>query len=1525
MNNTKIAIIGIAYRLPGNIDNDDDLWDALIQGKDLVSEVDESRFDKRIFSHNNIGAEGKSYTFDSGKISDVELFDAAFFNISSKEASSMDPQQRMLLELSWDAIENAGLNANELKGTKCGVYIGLSHIDYELMKLNDLAGITPYSMTGLSHSIAANRISYFYDLKGPSLSIDTACSSSLVALHQACSALRSGEVDSAIAGGCSLHLHPSRFVGFSKASMLSPDGRCKSFDDSGNGYVRSEGCIVLLLKSLDKAVSDGDRIRGVILNSNVNNDGKTNGLPYPNVDAQYELLKEVYNEINLESDDVAYIEAHGPGTKVGDPIELEAISRALSSKRKEPLPVGSVKSNIGHLEAAAGMAGLIKAILCIEKKEIPANINLNKLNANIDFKGLNIKIVDKLYSLKKLKKEINVGINSFGFGGTNAHVIISGYNKDNNLEHRSINKEQCKGGKVPPLLITANSGPSLQAMVAKYTELLKQNSSCYYHLAYNLYKYANKHKYYSVFYGNTENEILSALNLFNNKSELNVNYVNGISESRNISSVLVYSGNGTQWFGMGKELLQSNSEIELYALNIDECINNVFGYSILDIIKNNSEEEVFKRNEIAQPALFLIQVIITKFLQSSGMIYEAVIGHSVGEVTAAWACGALSIKDAVRIIYARSLSQKATKGLGKMGVLGLSSEESIAILDNLELNNLIEIAGVNSPKSVSLSGDYNSLVKIQNYCVNNEIFFKLLELDYPFHSKLMERTKSEFFRLVGNISPIKSNIKFYSTVFGKQIATEVLNEQYWWKNIREPVKFEQGIESLIHSNFQIYAEIGPNPILLKNIQQTAKKSNSTIIAVATLRKYSDEFYELNRAMYALWGAGAKWNNDIFFPDKVNKIKLPSYSWDRRKYWYESTSETRDIAALKMEHPLLGWRKTSDETIWENHFDISNCEYIKDHIVGKTVIFPEAAYIEMVIAANNIVYDNSICQVENFIIKFPLILEGNTMRLVQFRLDEKGFFNIRSKVRLSEENWINHATGKLVSLSYYSKLNNNLSPITVKPYFCAHRDEHYKIAKGIGLNYGTYFQTVNEVKIFDHECFASLESRINLKESYLFDPTLIDGGLQAIIPYIYNKYADCNSNGNSYLAVGAESITAINNRSEIRHAKVYVCSINDKMITANIYYYDKDSQVVMILTKARFKKALTAVKADIAYCEYSSFLLKQLNENYTKKINLNICSAFSTLKHSFCSELEEVYSIFEHLFIAYLALGVKKIFPNEFFSTDLYPSDSFHKLHMAINILLEEEFISKNNETDMYWNHNKEILNVDDILKLLIKDYPDSLSLVLHACRLGDGMHNILLGDIDPQYIFKEQSGIYDQLITDSPLYKPSRDGVRNCFEKVLKNLKTGEKFSVLEIGSGIFFPTVTDLLSPQFDNFDYTLFTFDERFSNRSIDSKLKTNIKVIDLNENFISYIDNKYNVILCSDIRFFSDLKKTFDNINCMLHDHGLLIVNDCVPDLTQYFFDGLKPYYYKDFLMSIENHSFMSLDNYNKLIEKLNYKKI
>jgi acyl transferase domain-containing protein len=419
----RVAILGTSFRLPGS--KPADFWPALLEGKNLVTEVAADRWSKAPFLHPQRSNRGTSYTFAAGSIGDIYGFDAGFFGISPREAVQMDPQQRLLLELSWEAFENAGVVPSSMRGSACGVYIGIASTDYSFRFAEDMAAMDSATATGTTASIAANRLSYVYDLRGPSMAIDTACSSSLVAFHLACRAIVNGECTAALTGGVSLHLHPYGFVAFSKASMLSKRGFCNVFDQSGDGYVRSEGGGVFLLKDYDQAVADGDNIVAVVANTTINSDGKKSGLTVPSVDAQAALLRQAYETAGISPLEIDYIEAHGTGTSVGDPIETQALGNALGQARpaKKPLLIGSVKSNLGHLEAASGVAGLIKALHCIEHRMVPATIGLHSPNPNIKFDDWNIEVVTTKRKLKESGKLI-VGINSFGFGGANAHVIL---------------------------------------------------------------------------------------------------------------------------------------------------------------------------------------------------------------------------------------------------------------------------------------------------------------------------------------------------------------------------------------------------------------------------------------------------------------------------------------------------------------------------------------------------------------------------------------------------------------------------------------------------------------------------------------------------------------------------------------------------------------------------------------------------------------------------------------------------------------------------------------------------------------------------------------------------------------------------------------------------------------------------------------------------------------------------------------------------------------------------------------------
>jgi phthiocerol/phenolphthiocerol synthesis type-I polyketide synthase C len=487
-NNRKssIAVVGMAFRLPGDISTCDELWHALQQGENLISTIDSKRFSFQNYTHPRQSEAGKSYTFNAGVLSRIDEFDAGFFGITPREARQMDPQQRLLLETAWEALENGNQNVESLAGSNCAVYVGIGSNEHFFRFANDTSSADSYTMLGNCSSIAANRISYIFDFHGPSMSIDTACSSSLVALHQACSSIWNGEAPMAIAGGVNLLLSPTSFVGFSKASMLSPEGQCKSFAANGNGYVRSEGCVVLFLKPLAAAERDGDPIHAVIMNTGINSDGRTNGIALPNIHSQTALITRVHEQVGLTINDVDYIEAHGTGTVVGDQIEAMALSAALAKKRDKdnPLLIGSIKSNLGHLEVASGLAGVLKTILCLQHQTIPPTLHAHNPNPDIAFAELNIRVVDKPTILPKRKKPAVIGVNSFGFGGTNAHV-----------------KAPPKLAALPPLLLTMRDEKALPMLAKQYLQLLRRCPSDYYDIAYALSHCRTLHQHGAAIYG----------------------------------------------------------------------------------------------------------------------------------------------------------------------------------------------------------------------------------------------------------------------------------------------------------------------------------------------------------------------------------------------------------------------------------------------------------------------------------------------------------------------------------------------------------------------------------------------------------------------------------------------------------------------------------------------------------------------------------------------------------------------------------------------------------------------------------------------------------------------------------------------------------------------------------------------------------------------------------------------------------------------------------------------------------------
>src|SRR5579872_5522125 len=720
--NEPIAIVGIGCRFPGANDPAA-FWQLLRNGVDAISEVPADRFDQNAFYDPDPAIPGKMNTRWGGFLDQADRFDARFFGISPREVSCMDPQQRLLLEVAWEALQDAGQAPERLTGTRAGVFIGIATNDYGRLQWDDLERIDAYAGTGNALSIAANRISYVFDFRGPSIALDTACSSSLVAVHQACCSLRSGESTLALAGGVNLILSPAITINFSKAGAMAPDGRCKTFDSRANGYVRSEGAGIVILKPLTQALADRDPIYAVIRGSAVNQDGRSNGLMAPNPRAQEAVLREAYRRAAVSPGDVQYVEAHGTGTLLGDPIEAKALGAVLALNRspRRPCLLGSVKTNLGHLEAAAGIAGLIKVALALHHREIPPSLNFEQPNPHIPFDQLGLRVQTTLepWPAEPAAPAL-AGVSSFGFGGTNAHVVLqearltdfsgtpsAGYaNGDHPSEIRNTNPTYL-------LPLSARSPEALRSLARDYQDLLTsaESTSALHDICYSASARRSHHEHRLAVTGNSTAQLAEGLEAFL-RGEVRPGWSSGhrLSDRRR-KLVFVFPGQGSQWFGMGRTLLKQEAVFREAVERCDRAMRPHGNWSLLaELTASDPAHSRLNEVDVLQPALFAIQVALAALWRFWGIEPDAVVGHSMGEIAAAYVAGALTLEDAAQVICSRSRIVRSTIGHGAMAAVELSMADARRALIGYE--DRVSIAVSNGPTSTVLSGDLAALEAI---------------------------------------------------------------------------------------------------------------------------------------------------------------------------------------------------------------------------------------------------------------------------------------------------------------------------------------------------------------------------------------------------------------------------------------------------------------------------------------------------------------------------------------------------------------------------------------------------------------------------------------------------------------------------------------------------------------------------------------------------------------------------------------------------------------------------------------------
>jgi acyl transferase domain-containing protein/thioesterase domain-containing protein/acyl carrier protein len=905
-----IAIIGMGCRFPG-ANGLTAFWRLLQNGVDAISEVPPDRWSTHEFYDPDPSIPGKTNTRWGGFLRDVDQFDSQFFGISPREATRMDPQQRILLEVAWEALEDAGLASEQLSGSRTGVYIGISGNEYGQIQLGNPSLIDGYAGTGNALSIAANRISYFFNFQGPSIALDTACSSSLVAVHLACNSLWQGESELALSGGVNLILSPAVTINFTKAGAMASDGRCKTFDARADGYVRSEGAGVVVLKPLSQALADGDPIYALIRGSAISQDGRSNGLMAPNPQAQEKVLRMALRQAGVTPDQIQYVETHGTGTFLGDPIEIQALAAVLAPGRSpdNACAIGSVKTNLGHMEAAAGVAGLIKVALALKHATLPASLHFETPNPNIPFDKIPLHVQSNTTPWPKASEPALAGVSSFGFGGTNAHIVL----EEAPQTPLPYQDQATADERVYLLPVSAHSSSALQSQVKAYREFLKVKTGEDRHRLHDICYTASlrraHHDHRLAITGKTSDDFVNALDAYLRQENFSGMSSGRISAGRQHKPVFVFPGQGSQWFGMGRQLLDRESVFREALKACEQALKQYVDWSLLAELTANEPESRLDQIDILQPALFAIQVGLAALWRSWGLEPKAVVGHSMGEIAAAYVAGALSLEDATRIICHRSRLLKKTSGQGAMVAVQLSLKDAREAIASYEDHLCVAVS--NSPGSTVISGDPSALEELVANLRIQDVLCQFVKVDVAAHSPQVESLKPELVREIQGIRPQPGTIKMYSSVIGEAIQGQALDADYWGQNLREPVLFAATVQRLAQDGHDIFLEMSPHPILVGAIQQGLLHIKQAGNAFASLRRNEDERAALLTSLGGLYTIGYPLDWRRLYPFKGQFLRLPSYPWQRQRYWMESGRE--EAKPLKLQPGKKAPERISEST------------------------------------------------------------------------------------------------------------------------------------------------------------------------------------------------------------------------------------------------------------------------------------------------------------------------------------------------------------------------------------------------------------------------------------------------------------------------------------------------------------------------------------------------------------------------------------------------------------------------------------
>ncbi|OBI07352.1 hypothetical protein A5714_22385 [Mycobacterium sp. E2462] len=1013
-----IAILGMGCRFPGGITSPDDLWQLLIEERDANSEFPVDRgWDLNALFGPDPEAPRATYVRAASFVTHAAGFDPAFFGISPREAEATDPQQRLLLEAAWEALERSRIDPNSLHGSDTGVFFGVGAQEYGPRICDETEGFAGHLSTGTTTGVASGRVSYTLGLEGPALTVDTSCSSSLVAVHLAIQSLRSGECGLAVAGGATVVCSPSIFVGLGRLGALSQDGRSKPFAAAADGFGVAEGAGVLVLATLSRARSLGYPVLALIRGSAVGQDGASDGLSAPSGAAQEKVIRRALANAGLGAEDVAVVEAHGTGTMVGDPIEARALQATYGEAHSaaSPLLIGSIKSNIGHSQQASGIAGMIKTIQSIRHGVLPATLNLDAPTPHVDWSSGTMEVVGSTRAWPDQPHQPRrAGVSSYGISGTNAHVILEQAPAESAAEEPADERPL-----IVPWILSAKSAPALAGQAARLRSFLDQHPDLDpVDVAYSLSTTRALFDHRAVAFGADRDEMLSGLEAIAG-SEPAPNVVVGQATAAG-RTVFVFPGQGSQWTGMAVELLDSAPAFGDQMRLCDKAFAEFVDWSLLDVVRNGAGAPDLNRVDVVQPVLFAVMVSLAAQWRAQGIEPDAVLGHSQGEIAAAYVAGALSLRDAARVVTLRSKALTAIAGTGGMVSIARPIGRVRTLIEPWA--GSLSVAAHNGSSSTVVTGDAAACDELLVACEREDVQAKRIPVDYASHCAHVDQLRETLSAALSGLRPRTGDVVFISAVTGTEMDTANLDGEYWFTNLRQPVLFHQAVQWAHENGFDAFIESSPHPVLTIGIQESLDNVGDDYAVVGTLRRGDGGLrgVMLAAADAHVNGKSPDWT-EFFRGTGARHVDLPTYAFEHKRYWMDAGTGAIDASGLGIsaaEHPLLGAivpHADSDEVILTGRLSLASHPWFADHKVFGTVIVPGAAMVEMALRAGECA---GTPRVDELILLAPLIIDehrGVAVQLVVGQWTESGERPVRLYSRIDDgvdRRWTRHAEGVL---------------------------------------------------------------------------------------------------------------------------------------------------------------------------------------------------------------------------------------------------------------------------------------------------------------------------------------------------------------------------------------------------------------------------------------------------------------------------------------------------------------------------------